>query len=233
MPRSPEDQLTQREMDLAASIQKVTEEIVIKMANNIAETTKEKNLCLAGGVALNCVINGILSEKKIFENIWIQPASGDAGGALGSALSVWHLHYKKDRFISSNIDSMKGSYLGPNFSDKDVELQLKKCGAVYEKLGDEDLMNKVSEAIINEKAIGWMQGRMEFGPRALGARSILADPRSPRMQKQLNLKVKYRESFRPFAPSILREDVAIWFEHDSDSPYMSLVSNVKKDSGVH
>lgn len=229
LPRSPEDNLTQREMDLAASIQKVTEEIVIKMANNIAETTKEKNLCLAGGVALNCVINGILSEKKIFENIWIQPASGDAGGALGSALSAWHLHYKKDRLISSKKDSMKGSYLGPNFSDKDVELQLNECGAVYEKLRDEDLINKVSEAIIKEKAVGWMQGRMEFGPRALGARSILADPRSPKMQKQLNLKVKYRESFRPFAPSILREDVAIWFEHDSDSPYMSLVSNVKKD----
>ncbi len=229
LPRSPENDLTQREMDLAASIQKVTEEIVVKMAKNIAETTKEKNLCLAGGVALNCVINGILSKKKIFENIWIQPASGDAGGALGSALSVWHLHYKKDRSILSNKDSMKGSYLGPNFSDEEVELQLKKCGAVYEKLGDEDLINKVSEALINEKAIGWMQGRMEFGPRALGARSILADPRSPRMQKQLNLKVKYRESFRPFAPSILREDVATWFEHDSDSPYMSLVSNVKKD----
>ena len=229
LPRSPEDDLTQREMDLAASIQKVTEEIVVKMANNIAESTKEKNLCLAGGVALNCVVNGILSEKKIFENIWIQPASGDAGGALGSALSAWHLHYKKDRSILSNKDSMKGSYLGPNFSDEEVELQLKKCGAVYEKLRDEDLINNVSEALINEKAIGWMQGRMEFGPRALGARSILADPRSPRMQKQLNLKVKYRESFRPFAPSILREDVAIWFEHDGDSPYMSLVSNVKKD----
>ena len=212
LPRSPEDNLTQREMDLAASIQKVTEEIVIKMANNIAETTKEKNLCLAGGVALNCVINGILSEKKIFENIWIQPASGDAGGALGSALIVWHMHYKNNRSISLNKDSMKGSYLGPNFSDDEVELQLKKCGAVYDRLGDEDLINKVSEALINEKAIGWMQGRMEFGPRALGARSILADPRSPRMQKQLNLKVKYRESFRPFAPSILREDVGIWFE---------------------
>ena len=229
LPRSPEDDLTQREMDLAASIQKVTEEIVVKMANNIAESTKEKNLCLAGGVALNCVINGILSEKKIFENIWIQPASGDAGGALGSALIVWHMHYKKNRSISLNKDSMKGSYLGPNFSDDEVELQLKKCGAVYDRLGDEDLINKVSEALINEKAIGWMQGRMEFGPRALGARSILADPRSPRMQKQLNLKVKYRESFRPFAPSILREDVAIWFEHNSDSPYMSLVSNVKKN----
>ena len=191
--------------------------------------TGEKNLCLAGGVALNCVANGILLREKIFENIWIQPASGDAGGALGAALSVWHLHHSKDRDIKNNNDIMKGAYLGPEFSNKEIENDLNKCGAIYRKLSEAELIDEVSTSLKNNLAIGWMQGRMEFGPRALGGRSIIADPRSPKMQKQLNLKVRYRESFRPFAPSILVEDVSDWFEHDSISPYMLLVSYVKKN----
>ncbi|MDA9678834.1 carbamoyltransferase [Candidatus Pelagibacter sp.] len=228
-PRLPEAKLTQREMDLAASIQKVTEDIVVKIAKGIAKETRERNLCLAGGVALNCVANGILLREKIFDNIWIQPASGDAGGALGAALSVWYLHHNNERKIISQSDSMKGSYLGPEFTDKEIETELKEFGAVYTKLSETDLIEKVATALADEKAVGWMQGRMEFGPRALGGRSIIADPRSSMMQKQLNLKVKYRESFRPFAPSVLREDVNEWFEHDTDSPYMLLVADVKKN----
>jgi carbamoyltransferase len=216
-------------MDLAASVQKVTEDIVVQIAKGIAKKTGERNLCLAGGVALNCVANGILLREKIFDNIWIQPAAGDAGGALGAALSVWYLHYYGDRKIASLGDSMKGSYLGPEFSDAEIEAELKACGAVYRKLSENDLINEVATALESEKAVGWMQGRMEFGPRALGGRSIIGDPRSPIMQKQLNLKVKYRESFRPFAPSVLREDVGDWFEHDEDSPYMLLVADVQKD----
>ena len=226
-PRLPESVLTQREMDLAASIQKVTEDILIKMAKSIAKETGEKNLCLAGGVALNCVANGILLREKIFDNIWIQPAAGDAGGALGAALSVWYLKYSKSRKPASGRDSMSGSYLGPNFSDATIEKALTACGAKFHKFEESLFIDKVAEALADEKAVGWMQGRMEFGPRALGARSIIADPRSPAMQKQLNLKVKYRESFRPFAPSILSEHVSDWFEHDGDSPYMLLVANVK------
>lgn len=228
-PRTSETDLTQREMDLAASVQKVTEEIVVKIAKNIAETTGERNLCLAGGVALNCVANGILLREKIFDNIWIQPAAGDAGGALGAALSVWHLHHAKERKLATERDAMQGSYLGPNFTDAEIEKELSACGATYIKLSDEALFEQVATALSEEKAIGWMQGRMEFGPRALGGRSIIADPRSPKMQKQLNLKVKYRESFRPFAPSVLREHVGEWFEHDTDSPYMLLVADVQKD----
>ena len=228
-PRLPEAELTQREMDLAASIQKVTEDTVVKIAKGIAKETGERNLCLAGGVALNCVANGILLREKIFDNIWIQPAAGDAGGALGSALSVWHLHYGNERKINLQSDSMKGSYLGPEFTDKEIEAELAEFGAVYTKLSETDLIEKVATALAEEKAVGWMQGRMEFGPRALGGRSIIADPRSPVMQKQLNLKVKYRENFRPFAPSVLRENVNDWFEHDTDSPYMLLVADVKKD----
>ena len=228
-PRKPESEITQREMDLAASIQKVTEDIVILIAKNIAKETGERNLCLAGGVALNCVINGILSREKIFDNIWIQPAAGDAGGALGAALSAWYLHYKNDRNVSLERDAMKGSYLGPEFSDAEVEAELKSFGAVYKKLSSADLLDDVATALADQKAVGWMQGRMEFGPRALGARSILADPRSPNIQKQLNLKVKYRESFRPFAPSVLREELGEWFEHEIDSPYMLLVADVQKD----
>ena len=228
-PRTSEANLTQREMDLAASIQKVTEDIVVKLAQGIAKETGEKNLCLAGGVALNCVINGILLRKKIFNNIWIQPAAGDAGGSLGAALSIWHLHYAKERTVSSERDAMKGSYLGPSFTNDEIEAELIVCGAKFKKLSEDDLLDQVASAIANEKAVGWMQGRMEFGPRALGGRSIIADPRSPAIQKQLNLKVKYRESFRPFAPSILSEHVGEWFEHDTDSPYMLLVADVQQD----
>ena len=228
-PRTSETELTQREMDLAASVQKVTEDIVIELAKGIAQATGERNLCLAGGVALNCVANGILLREKIFDNIWIQPAAGDAGGALGAAFSAWYLHHKKDRKVSSERDSMKGSYLGPEFSDAEIEADLDACGAIYRKRSKSELIDEVATALADEKAVGWMQGRMEFGPRALGGRSIIADPRSPVMQKQLNLKVKYRESFRPFAPSVLREDVSEWFEHEADSPYMLFVADVKKD----
>ena len=228
-PRKSETDITQREMDLAASIQKVTEDILVQIAKNIAKETGEKNLCLAGGVGLNCVANGILLRKKIFDNIWIQPAAGDAGGALGAALSIWHLYYKKERKTFADHDTMKGSYLGPNFSNSEIENELSSCGAVFKKLSEDDLTEEIAKALANGKAIGWMQGRMEFGPRALGGRSIIADPRSPRMQKQLNLKVKYRESFRPFAPSIIREDLKEWFEHDTDSPYMLFVADVKKE----
>jgi carbamoyltransferase len=228
-PRASETELTQREMDLAASVQKVTEEIVVKIAKYAAKETGERNLCLAGGVALNCVANGKLLREKIFDNIWIQPAAGDAGGALGAALSAWYLYHNKKRNASTERDRMKGAYLGPQFSDDEIEVQLKICGAVYKKVSEEALMEQVAKALIEEKAIGWMQGRMEFGPRALGGRSIIADPRSSFMQKQLNLKVKYRESFRPFAPSVLRENVADWFEHNTDSSYMLLVANVQRD----
>ena len=228
-PRKSETKLTQREMDLAASIQYVTEEIIVNLAKGIAKETGEKNLCLAGGVALNCVANGILYREKIFEKIWIQPAAGDAGGALGAALSIWHLHHKNERKVSSGYDSMKGSYLGPEFTDDEIKAELDMCGAIYKKLPEVSLIEEIAQALVEEKAIGLMQGRMEFGPRALGGRSIIADARSPIMQKQLNLKVKYRESFRPFAPSILREHVSEWFEHDTDSPYMLFVAGLKED----
>ena len=227
--RTSETELTQREMDLAASIQKVTEDIIIKLAKSIAKETGESNLCLAGGVALNCVANGILLREKIFKNIWIQPAAGDAGGALGAALSTWYLNQNGKRIVSSESDAMKGSYLGPEFFDAEIESELQACGAVFQKLSESEIVDLVATAIANEKAVGWMQGRMEFGPRALGGRSVIADPRSPTMQKQLNLKVKYRESFRPFAPSVLREDVGEWFNHDTDSPYMLLVASIQED----
>tara|TARA_B110000503_G_scaffold141390_1_gene234779 strand:- start:205 stop:2043 length:1839 start_codon:yes stop_codon:yes gene_type:complete len=228
-PRKSEATLTQRDMDLAASVQKVTEDIIIQLAKTIATETGEKNLCLAGGVALNCVANGILMREKIFDNIWIQPAAGDAGGALGASLVAWYLYLANERTVPSKSDQMKGAYLGPSFSDDQIEAELNACGAKFTKLSSIDLIDQVASAIANEKAVGWMQGRMEFGPRALGGRSIIADPRSPNMQKQLNLKVKFRESFRPFAPSILREDVSEWFEHNDDSPYMLIVADIKKD----
>ncbi|MDC0071791.1 carbamoyltransferase [Gammaproteobacteria bacterium] len=228
-PRTSEAELTQRDMDLAASVQKVTEDIVTQIARDIARDTGERNLCLAGGVALNCVANGTLLREKIFENIWIQPAAGDAGGALGAALSAWYLHHNSEREVSSERDAMKGAYLGPEFKDAEIEAELEACGTKFKKLSDDELIEHVATALADEKSVGWMQGRMEFGPRALGGRSIIADPRSPAMQKQLNLKVKYRESFRPFAPSVLREDVNEWFEHDTDSPYMLLVADVQKD----
>ncbi|MDC3176933.1 carbamoyltransferase [Pelagibacteraceae bacterium] len=228
-PRKPEAKITQHEMDIAASIQKVTEEVVLEISKHVKEITGCDNLCLAGGVALNCVANGLLFSKKIFKNIWIQPAAGDAGGALGAALSIWHLYYLKERKIVNGKDKMYGSYLGPSFTNKEIENQLKSIGAIYDKYKREDLLKEVALLLSKEKAIGWMQGRMEFGPRALGARSIIADPRSPSMQRKLNLKIKYRESFRPFAPSVLRENLNDWFDCNVDSPYMLLVSGLKKD----
>lgn len=228
-PRQPDSKITQREMDLAASIQQVTEEVVVNLARFIKKETGEKNLCLAGGVALNCVANGALLRAGIFEKIWIQPAAGDAGGALGAALAAWHLYHGKARTVSGGQDLMKGTYLGPAFKDEEIELALKACGAVYQKMETDQIIEATANALADQKAVGWMQGRMEFGPRALGARSIIADPRSPEMQRQLNLKVKYRESFRPFAPSVLGGDVSEWFELDSDSPYMLFVANVKDD----
>ncbi len=225
-PRTPETDLTQREMDLAASIQSVTEEVVIKLARDIAKTTGQKNLCLAGGVALNCVANGKLLKENIFEQIWIQPAAGDAGGALGAAIGAYHLHAKKPRIQSNRVDAMSGSYLGPSYSQDVIEQCLTALGAKFVVLNDIELIDFTAKALADGKVIGWHQGRMEFGPRALGGRSILADPRSPIIQKQLNLKVKFRESFRPFAPSVLRGDVSEWFDLDADSPYMLLVANV-------
>ena len=225
-PRNPSNEkITQFHMDIAASIQKVTEEIMIKLAKSIRKEYDIKNLCLAGGVALNCVANGKILKEKIFDNIWIQPAAGDAGGSLGAAFALWHVEQGNKR--EKNLDDdMKGSYLGTEFSQDEIEKELKSIGANFEKVNYEDLINKTSELLSNEKAIGWFQGRMEFGPRALGARSILGDPRSDKMQKNLNLKVKYRESFRPFAPSILRDDVSEWFNINSDSPYMLFVSKI-------
>jgi len=227
--RPSESTLTQREMDLAASVQKIAEEIVVKLAKGVAKDTGERNLCLAGGVALNCVANGILLREGIFENIWIQPAAGDAGGALGAALGAYHIMHGKERPPPQGQDSMKGAYLGAGFSDAEIERSLSQIGARYKKLEEKDVIEQAAQALANGNAIGWMQGRMEFGPRALGGRSIIADPRSPSMQKQLNLKVKYRESFRPFAPSVLREHLQDWFEMDTDSPYMLLVADVSKD----
>jgi len=225
-PRKQESVITQREMDLAASIQLVVEEVVMKLARSIRSTTGEKNLCLAGGVALNCVANGKLLKEKIFERIWIQPAAGDAGGALGAALAINYIMLKQNRIVNQESDSMKGSYLGPQFSMDEIKETLLKCGAIFETLSDEEAIETTARALANGKAIGWFSGRMEFGPRALGARSIIADPRNPTMQKTLNLKVKYRESFRPFAPSVLKEDVSNWFKLEVDSPYMLLVADV-------
>jgi carbamoyltransferase len=227
--RSEESALTQREMDLAASIQAVTEEVVIKLAKGIAKSTGLKNLCLAGGVALNCVANGKLLRENVFENIWIQPAAGDAGGAVGAALGAYYLMLKQPRIVNPQLqDGMKGSYLGPEYSQADIEKRLKSVGAVFTNHSDAEIIQLTAQALAEDKAVGWHQGRMEFGPRSLGGRSILADARSPTAQKLLNLKVKYRESFRPFAPSVLREDVSEWFEIDSDSPYMLLVADVQK-----
>jgi carbamoyltransferase len=227
-PRQPESPLGQKEMDLAASIQAVTEEIVIKLARNIRETTGQKNLCLAGGVALNCVANGKLLREDIFENIWIQPAAGDAGGALGAALAAYHIMLKQPRQISSNIDSMKGTYLGPEFSEEEVIQDLTEQQATFSTHTDDEIISLTAQYLADGKAIGWMNGRMEFGPRSLGGRSIIADARSPAMQKLLNLKVKYRESFRPFAPSVLSEKVSEWFEIKTSSPYMLMVADVAK-----
>ncbi len=228
-PRKAEDRLTQREMDLAASIQAVTEDVMIRLARGIAKETGQKNLCLAGGVALNCVANGKLLRDGAFENIWIQPAAGDAGGALGAAMAAYYGFKGQPRQLNGAIDGMRGSYLGPAFDQSEIETALKSAGAVYKVLNEDAMIETTADALADGKAVGWFQGRMEFGPRALGARSILGDPRSPGMQRTLNLKVKYRESFRPFAPSVLREDVANWFEIDSNSPYMLLVADIVED----
>tara|TARA_Y100000748_G_scaffold259479_1_gene226832 strand:+ start:7 stop:1098 length:1092 start_codon:yes stop_codon:yes gene_type:complete len=231
-PRDPtKDEITQFHMDIASSIQKVTEEVMIKLTKSLRDEFKVPNLCLAGGVALNCVANGKILENKIFDKIWVQPAAGDAGGSLGAALAFWHLEKNKERNISST-DDMKGSYLGPQFSDEEINNELNKIGAKFEVLDEETVINKTVDDLKNGKAIGWFQGRMEFGPRALGARSILGDPRSEIMQKNLNLKVKYRESFRPFAPSVLREDLSEWFNINEDSPYMLMVSSVSKNKKI-
>jgi carbamoyltransferase len=224
--RDPETLLTQREMDLAASIQNVTEEIVLRLGRSITAESGQKNLCLAGGVALNCVANGKLLRDGAFDNIWIQPAAGDAGGALGAALAAYHYHEGGERKLNGAADAMKGSYLGPEFAQADIEARLTEAGAKFEVLGGGDTTDRTAAALADGLAVGWFQGRMEFGPRALGGRSILGDPRSPAMQKTLNLRVKYRESFRPFAPSVLRDDVADWFELDKDSPYMLIVADV-------
>ena len=215
-------------MDIAASIQKVTEDIMIKLAKSLREEFKISNLCLAGGVALNCVANGKILKEKIFDNIWIQPAAGDAGGSLGAALALWHIEQNNPRKVNLT-DDMQGSFLGPEYTQKEIEEQLEIIGAKYKTLDEDELIEKVANDISNEKAIGWFQGRMEFGPRALGNRSILGDPRSSEMQKNLNLKVKYRESFRPFAPSILKTDLKNWFDINVDSPYMLLVANINKN----
>ena len=219
--------LTQFHMDIAASIQAVTEEIVLKISQSIASEYKIKNLCLAGGVALNCVANGKILKNKIFDNIWIQPAAGDAGGSLGAALAYWHKELGQPRDIFK--DQMKGSYLGPSFNEEEIETELKLLKANYKKINSENLIEIIANELSKEKTIGWFQGKMEFGPRALGGRSIIADPRSEKMQKELNLKVKFRESFRPFAPSILIEDVSDWFDLKNESPYMLLVADVKKE----
>ena len=228
-PRNPEKKkLTQFHMDIASSIQEVTEDVMLRITNSLAREYNIKNLCLAGGVALNCVANGKILRSGKFKNIWIQPAAGDAGGSLGAAIGLWHIELKKNRTINSK-DDMNGSYLGPEYSNSEIEKQLKEAGANFEILDDQRLIEKIVLELCDGKAVGWFQGRMEFGPRALGCRSILGDARSTSMQKNLNLKVKYRESFRPFAPSVIREDLPDWFEMNCDSPYMLLVSNVGRN----
>lgn len=231
-PRTPEEELTQRHMDLATSIQKVTEEVVLRLTRSLRKEYGIDNLCLAGGVALNCVANGKVLRDKSFGNIWIQPAAGDAGGALGAALCGYHLFKGKPRKkTNTQNDQMKGSYLGPIFDQQDIEKKLTDAGANFITLPDEELVEQTAQALANSKAVGWFQGRMEFGPRALGNRSILGDPRSPETQRLLNLKVKYRESFRPFAPSVLAEEAHKWFEIENNqtSPYMLIVANVREE----
>ncbi|HEX9729023.1 MAG TPA: carbamoyltransferase [Gemmatimonadales bacterium] len=228
-PRVPESDLSQREMDLARSVQDVCEEVMLRMARAVQKETGSENLCLAGGVALNCVGNGRILREGPFKNIWIQPAAGDAGGALGVAQLIWHRRCKQPRSVNgSGKDAMRGAYLGPSFTAEETERYLKSVGAVYRRFDLDEMAKRTAQALAEEKVIGWFNGRMEFGPRALGSRSILGDPRSPRMQAQMNLKIKFREGFRPFAPSVLRERVSDYFELDADSPYMLLVAPVKK-----
>ena len=225
-PRKPETLLTQRDMDLARSIQEVTEEVVLRLVRNLHRETGAENLCLAGGVALNCVANGRILREGPFKGLWIQPSAGDAGGAVGAALTAWHRLEDKPRNPDGISDAMKGSYLGPSYTNEEIEQFLQQKEAPYEKLTDSILFDRLAQELADEKVVGWFQGKMEFGPRALGARSILGDARSPKMQSVMNLKIKYRESFRPFAPSVLRERAADYFEMDADSPYMLLVAPV-------
>ncbi len=228
-PRKAESDITQREMDMAASIQVITEEVVQKLANTVHKETGMENLCLAGGVSLNCVSNGKLSRNGPFKNIWVQPAAGDAGGALGAALSVWYeMLGNKREVVTDKLDSQKGSYLGPVYHENEIRQQLESQAAIYHEIKDDELMNELAEILADEQVVGWFQGRMEFGPRALGGRSIIGDPRSKKMQSIMNLKIKYRESFRPFAPSVLFEDVSEWFEYDKISPYMLMTAPVKE-----
>jgi carbamoyltransferase len=231
--RQEGEPLTQRHMDLAASVQKVTEEVMLRITRDLSRTYGIKNLCLAGGVALNCVANGKVLRDRHFERVWIQPASGDAGGALGSALAAYHMQLGQPRKLNGTLDAMNGSYLGPEFSQVEIERRLAASGARFETLDDEALIERGAQSLESGDAVGWFQGRMEFGPRALGARSILGDPRNPEMQQTLNLRIKFRESFRPFAPSVLREDVADYFDLDQDSPYMLLVADVKRNRRRH
>jgi carbamoyltransferase len=226
--RTPDKLLTPFHMDVAASIQAVLDEVVLRLTRSLAQKTGARNLCLAGGVALNCVANGKVLRDGKFDNVWIQPAAGDAGGAVGAALAAYHQFKGNPRKVATT-DGMSGAFLGPQFSQSEIERRLSEAGARFEVLSEDAMVETAAKALADQLAIGWFQGRMEFGPRSLGARSILGDPRSPTMQKNLNLKVKYRESFRPFAPAVLREDVADWFELNSDSPYMLIVADVLKD----
>ena len=228
-PRKPESELTQKEMDIARSVQEVTEEIVLKIAKHVKNVTRKKYLCLAGGVALNCVSNGKLLRAGIFDDIYIQPAAGDAGGAIGAAMIGWHQYFGKERKTDGETDSMNGAYLGPKYSNDNIKAYLDENGFAYLKLKDNELPEKIADLISQEKVIGWFQGRMEFGPRALGSRTIIGDARSPETQKVINLKIKYRESFRPFAPSVREEDVSEYFDIDRPSPYMLLVAKVAKN----
>ncbi len=228
-PRDPASLLEQRHMDLAASVQAVTEEAVLRMVRSLVAETGLRRLCLAGGVALNCVANGKVLRDGGVDDLWVQPAAGDAGGALGAALAAYHEFLDQPRLVGNVLDGMQGAYLGPGFANAQIAERLRNAGAVFEIVEDDALIGHTVDALVDEKAVGWFQGRMEFGPRALGARSILGDPRSPQMQRQLNLKVKFRESFRPFAPSVLREDVAEWFDLDGDSPYMLVVADIRED----
>jgi carbamoyltransferase len=229
--RTAETDISQREMDIAASIQKVTEEVVLRLARTLHKETGVDHLCLAGGVALNCVANGRIEREGPFKSIWIQPAAGDAGGALGAASVIWHEYLGNER-ESDGTDKMKGSYLGPRYERDEIKSQLDSTGAVYKELSDEELFPRLAEILDTENVIGWMRGRMEFGPRALGGRSIIGDPRSAKMQSVMNLKIKYRESFRPFAPSVIDYRVSDYFEQQTASPYMLIVAPVKEEHRI-
>ena len=231
-PRKPESEITRKEMDIARSIQAVTETIILRLADTVRREMATEHLCLAGGVALNCVANGRILREGEFRDIWIQPAAGDAGGALGAALAVWHQYLEQPRTAPASGDAMSGSYLGPGFSNDEIKRRLQGIGAVYAELDDDALIPRVAELIAGGKVIGWFNGRMEFGPRALGGRSIIGDPRNREMQSQMNLKIKYRESFRPFAPAVKAEEASAWFELDRRSPYMLLVAPVREDKRI-